>query len=84
MSLTMNIVQRGMLYLLILLTSCMFGLEGCSGNGGQDLFETAQFEERQNNHAHARELYQQIITEYPDSEYAQKAQDRLAQLDAAP
>ncbi len=45
---------------------------------------TAQFEERQNNLTHAKELYQEILAKYPDSEYAKAASSRLAALQAAP
>lgn len=48
---------------------------GCSGNGAQELYETAQLEERQNNPAHAKELYQEILIKHPQSEYARKADE---------
>jgi outer membrane protein assembly factor BamD (BamD/ComL family) len=53
---------------------------GCSGDGGQRLYETAQFEEKQNNADHAAKLYQEIVAKHPDSPYAAKAAERLAQL----
>ena len=53
---------------------------GCGDNAGKDLFETAQFEEKQNNVPHAKELYQEIVTKYPQCEYARKAEARLQQL----
>ena len=56
------------------------GLSGCTGDSAKEMFETAQFEERQNNRTHARQLYEAIIKDYPNSEYAQKASERLAQL----
>jgi TolA-binding protein len=55
-------------------------LMGCTGNGAEELFETARFEERQNNLAHARELYEQIMSRYPDSDTAKRANERLARL----
>ena len=55
-------------------------LAGCTGDQAQDLFETAQFEEKQQNQAHARELYEQIVKQYPGSDVAKKAVERLAQL----
>lgn len=58
-------------------------LSGCPGNQAQELFETAQFEEKQNNQAHARELYEQIVNQYPGSEAAKKAHERLASLQSA-
>jgi outer membrane protein assembly factor BamD (BamD/ComL family) len=45
------------------------------------VFETAQFEEHQNNPGHARELYQEVLTRYPQSPYAKKAEERLRVLD---
>jgi len=56
-----------------------FACWGC-GEDPQQLFETAQFEEQQNNRAHARELYERIIQESPDSEVAKKSQKRLEEL----
>lgn len=53
---------------------------GCSGQDPSDLFATAQFEERQNNRAHAVQLYEQIIRDYPRSELAQRARHRLDEL----
>ena len=47
---------------------CLFLLcvVGC-GDDTKQMFETAQFEELQNNHSHARELYERIIQADPDS-----------------
>ena len=55
-------------------------LSGCSGNGGQQLFDTAKLEELQDNREHARQLYQEIMDHYPETEYARKAQERLSAL----
>lgn len=44
------------------------------------LLETAQFEERQTNKAHARELYEEILRHYPDSPAAKTARTRLTEL----
>jgi len=51
-------------------------LMGC-GEDPKQLFETARFEEQQQNRAHAQELYEQIIQQHPDSEFAAKARERL-------
>ncbi len=56
---------------------------GCSADAAQELFEAGQLEERQNNPAHAKELYQQILTNHPGSDYAGKAQERLRALEKA-
>ncbi|MDH3975136.1 MAG: outer membrane protein assembly factor BamD [Deltaproteobacteria bacterium] len=58
----------------------MLVLFACSGSGAKELYETAQFEELQNNHKHAVSLYEEIIRDYPKSEYSQKAKERLKAL----
>ncbi len=60
---------------------CLFvlGVVGC-GEDPKQMFETAQFEELQNNHSHARELYERIIQADPGSDTAKKAKERLAAL----
>ena len=56
---------------------------GCSGEKkAADLYETAAFEELQTNTPHARQLYQEIIEKYPDTETALKARQALARLSA--
>lgn len=57
-----------------------WSLAACSGDGGRSLYETAQFEEKQNNVDHAVKLYQEIVAKHPDSPYAKQAAERLAQL----
>jgi len=44
------------------------------------LLEIGQFEELQNNPQHARELYEELIRDYPQSEQATTARARLAKL----
>ena len=68
-----------LLFVGVFLVVCL--IVGCGGESPESLFETAQFEERQTNVAHARELYQRIILEHPDSEWAKKAKMRLEQLE---
>ena len=53
---------------------------GCGGESPESVFGTAQFEEKQTNFSHAKELYQQIIKEHPDSEWAKKAKERFQAL----
>ena len=55
-------------------------VSGCSGGNAKELFETAKFEELQNNKAHATELYEEVIRKYPKSDYALKAQERLSAM----
>ena len=55
-------------------------LVGCGGESPDSLFETAQFEEKQTNFTHAKELYHEIIRDHPDSEWAKKAKERFDAL----
>ncbi len=62
---------------------CVF-LLSCSGDKAKELLETAQFEERQMNLPHAKQLYEDVIRLYPTSTEAATAQARLATLKQAP
>ena len=53
---------------------------GCVGDKSKELFETARFEEKQNNREHAEKLYAEIVAKYPDSPVAKQVQERLAEL----
>jgi outer membrane protein assembly factor BamD (BamD/ComL family) len=55
---------------------------GCSSDKSKELFETAQFEEKQNNTEHAIKLYEEIIAKYPQSPLAKQAHERLDALKA--
>jgi TolA-binding protein len=68
-----------MRYVLLFLVFAL-ALSACTGDSGKELFETAKFEEVQNNREHARELYEEILKKYPKSEYAKKAEERLKEL----
>ncbi len=57
-------------------------LGACSGQKASELYDTAKFEELQNNREHAIQLYEQIIVRYPSSDYAVKAKERLDLLKA--
>jgi hypothetical protein len=60
----------------------LIGLLGaCGVDKSKELFETAQFEEKQNNREHARQLYQEIVTKYPTSPLAKQAGERLSVLE---
>ena len=58
-------------------------LAGCSGGAGKDLFETAQFEEKQHNREHAIQLYEEVVRKYPGSDYATKAAAKLSEMKKA-
>ena len=66
--------------LVMFMLAVVFSISACSGSGGKELFETAKFEELQNNTQHATELYEEILKKYPKSEYAKKAEERLNAL----
>jgi hypothetical protein len=55
----------------------MIGWLAACGEDPQQLFETAQFEEQQQNRAHAQELYERILRDHPESAAARKAEERL-------
>jgi TolA-binding protein len=55
-------------------------LLSCSGDKAKELLETAEFEERQMNLPHAKQLYEDVIRLYPTSKEAATAQARLAAL----
>ncbi len=57
-----------------------FSFASCSKEKAAEIYDTAQFEELQNNRDHALKLYQEIIEKYPGSEYARKAGERVSQL----
>jgi TolA-binding protein len=54
-------------------------LSGCGG-GADELMETAALEEQQNNPAHARELYREVVERFPGTPQAEKAGERLREL----
>ena len=55
-------------------------LAACSGDTSQELLETAEFEERQHNVVHAKQLYEEILRSHPSSPQAETARARLAAL----
>jgi len=63
--------------ILIFIMVCMAALAGCAGEKGKELYDTAQFEEKQHNNEHARQLYEEIVKKYPGTKYATKATERL-------
>ena len=73
----MKSAKRCILIGIILLA---FGLAGCSGESAKDLYDTAQLEELQKNRDHAIQLYEEILQNHPESEYAKKAEQRLTAI----
>ena len=68
------------LLILLFMLICAVMLLSCSSNQAEELFKTAEFEELQNNREHARQLYEDIMKNYPESDYAGKAEARLSDL----
>ena len=65
---------------LVLCALCVM-LLGCSDSSkARELFETAVFEENQNNVAHAKQLYQDLVILYPSPKEAEIAKTRLIDL----
>lgn len=67
-------------FIAAMLFVAIASLTGCSGKGAQELYETAQFEEKQHNRPHAMSLYEEIVSKYPQTDYAARARERLADL----
>ena len=67
--------------ILVLMMVAVLAVAACTGNNAGELFETAEFEELQKNHAHAAQLYGEILEKHPDSKYAGKARERLSVLE---
>ena len=63
------------LFLSVILAS-LLGCASAEDRAGE-LYDTAQFEEKQTNTEHAVQLYDEILELYPDTSWAEKARDRL-------
>ena len=63
-----------------LLLSLLFLLPACGSDQAAQWLETAQLEERQNNVAHAKQLYEDTVRLYPDRQAATTARARLDAL----
>ncbi len=63
---------------LIILAALL--LTGCQDRA-QQLYETAQLEEKQFNEEHAMALYREILEKHPRSGFAPKAKERLDALE---
>ncbi len=66
--------------ILIFFTLAALMLYGCSVDKAAELYDIAGFEELQNNREHALQLYLEIVTKYPDSDYARKAEEKILKL----
>ncbi len=64
-----------LLFLFLFLVAC--------SDKAAEMYDTAKFEELQNNPEHAVQLYKEIVEKYPDSPKAKEAAARLQELAAA-
>jgi outer membrane protein assembly factor BamD (BamD/ComL family) len=78
MTLRMNQMKNTILFLIMLL--CL-SMSGCSDQRAKELYDTATLEERQASLDHARQLYKEIISKYPQTKYATEARKRLDALE---
>jgi outer membrane protein assembly factor BamD (BamD/ComL family) len=76
----MKITFSGMLKTMFCLLCLLMLLSACSDKKAAELYDTAKFEELQNNREHALQLYERIIVAHPSSEYALKAKERADEL----
>ena len=76
-----GIMMKSIFFSLSLVVA--FSLLSCSADKAAELFETAQFEELQNNNEHARKIYEDIVKKYPKSDSALKAEERLTAIGKA-
>jgi TolA-binding protein len=67
----------------MVLCVAILAFTACSGDKPKELLDLAEFEERQMNLPHARELYEDVIRLYPTSKEAETARARLASLTPA-
>lgn len=71
---TIRMLHAGLCVVLLSMTLA------CSGDKAKELLETAEFEERQMNLPHAKQLYEDVIRLYPGSKESETARAHLAQL----
>ena len=67
-------------WIRITLAILVLTVTACSGDKAKELLETAEFEERQMNLPHAKQLYEDVIRLYPSSKEADMARARLVAL----
>lgn len=75
---TLHFCARGLVAALFALTLLLFG---CWGESVDQMMRTAEFEELQHNHEHARKIYQRVIEKFPHTAAARRAAERLAALE---
>jgi TolA-binding protein len=65
----------------IVMTLLLASLVVACGGGADDLLDTAKLEELQNNRPHARQLFEQVLRDYPGTAQAREAEARLRALE---
>ncbi len=75
-------IRRCSAFLSVLLLATALILPSCSNQKAEELYKTAQFEELQTNWEHAGQIYERIIADHPDSDYADRSKARLSALAA--
>lgn len=65
-------MKKLILFVFLFTVSC--------GSSPDQLFETAELEMLQTNYPHATKLYQEILAQHPNSEFAEKARKRLKEI----
>ena len=70
--------------IIVISVIVILAFSSCSGKKAEEIYETAQFEELQRNYPHARQLYQEIIEKYPESDFSKRASERLKALGDQP
>jgi TolA-binding protein len=66
----------------VLAAGLLLAVAGCLGESAEQLMKTADFEELQRNQEHARQLYERIVRDFPDSPEAKVAAERLSKAEA--
>lgn len=67
-------------FLIAILLLVFFIQLSCSDRKASEIYELAEFEELQMNYDHAIELYQDIVTKYPNAEIALQASQKVSEL----
>ena len=75
--------MRPRLFHTFFLSVILAGSIGCASaeDRAGELYDTAQFEEKQTNFEHATHLYREILVDYPETSWADEARERLEAIE---